>query len=449
MLVPIERRYFSFAEQLSRDELEHYQFKKLKRLLEFNYANNKFYRDRWDKARVTPDDINSLADYRHKIPTVEKADVLVDQEECPPLGRRLGVPIEAVRKVHLTSGTSGMAKEAWGLTQTDVELSARGHIQNFHWRGMKPGDVFMSSMPRFFSAGIGASWGAEKFGLISFELFGLPVGQAFPLMQKFSPSMLLYPQAILGRYMRDNGIIPRVALPKLKTTGILSSSFGHSKSSIDEEAELWGTRASENYGCTQATNTVGIVCEHGLSGPDASPMVHFLEERFIVECLNRETGEVAKDGEECEIVLTTLDRVASPSIRYRMHDRTIFMDRRHCPCGRPYHGYQPGTIGRWDDMMKIKGINCWPSAFDAVVLAHPDILEYRGRVWRDDRGTERVEIAISFAQTANPSTQWRQDMLKTVAVNVKERTFVSSDVIESPESLEVFELKPRRWTFKR
>jgi phenylacetate-CoA ligase len=443
MFVPVEPRYFSFAERLDRRSLETLQFRKLKRLLAFNYLHNPFYRDLWRASGVTPDDIQSLADYRHKIPMIAKSDVLRDQTEHPPFGRRLGVPQERVRKVHLTSGTSGMAREVWGLTQEDVEHSARGHIQQFHWRGLEPGDVCMISMPKFFSAGIGGTLGAEKFGLVTFELFGMPQDRILSLMLQFKPHFLNFPLAPVLRMLSAEGLTPRETLPRLKAVSVNA----RPPEDLDAISELWGTQVVEIYGCTQAGNTIAIACEHGLSGPSASPLVHFLEERYLVECLNRETGEPAGPYEECEVVLTTLDRVASPSIRYRLHDRLIFVPHDNCACGRPFHGYRPGSVSRWDDMLKIKGVNCWPAGFDEAILGDSKtVLEYRGRVVSREGSREAVEIDVTFTASAPGCAEWRRNYLRTLAGKIKEKMFITVEISESASPLAEFEtMKPRRW----
>ena len=182
------RRPYGKAETLSRPQLEALQFRKLKRLLERSWEHNPFYRDLWQKAKVSPGDIRTLEDFRNRVPFVEKQDCLEDQADVAPLGRRLGVPTEKVAQIHLTSGTSGVGQEAWGLTQADVELSATLWIHQYRWMGLQRGDIAFYSMPvAFFANGLSAEHAARKMGLVAFNLFGMDKELVSRLMERFQP----------------------------------------------------------------------------------------------------------------------------------------------------------------------------------------------------------------------------------------------------------------------
>ncbi len=265
-------------------------------------------------------------------------------------------------------------------------------------------------------------------------------------MQQFSPGMIVYPQTILASLLAGQGISPREFLPKLKSVGLSSATSSHSRETMDTVAEQWGTRVSENYGCTQATNTVGLTCEHGLSGADASPLVHFLEERFIIECLDRETGEPGEGGPGMR---NCVDDTRSRCLRRRSD---IECTTEPCFCRISsvravalITASNPAPSVAGMDMMKIKGINCWPSSFDGAILSESDIVEYRGRVIINAEGLDEVRIDVSFSEKANPSPEWRRAFLHRLTGKIKERTFISVVLAESDTALEVLDTKPRRW----
>jgi phenylacetate-CoA ligase len=440
----VPRRTYAKAETWSREELEAFQLRKLRRVMARNWEHNPFYRDLWTQARVSPDDIQTLADFRHRVPAIEKRDCLADQSDFPPLGRRLGVPPESVAQIHLTSGTTGVGQEAWGLTQADVELSATLWLYQYHWMGLQRGDVAFYSMPvAFFANGLSADYAAKKMGMVSFNLFGMDKELVFRLMERFQPHYVYGTMAMPSMVGTDDDK-PRERFHRLK--GLSGALMG--VETIKKVTDLWGAPLYEMYGCTQASSVVGATCEHTAVVGDRGGMVHFLESHFIVECLNRETGEPAGPEEDCEIFLTTLDREASPAIRFRMHDKATFLPHTACTCGRPFNGYRVGTIARWDDMMKIKGINIWPSMMDDIVMMHPEVHEYRGYVEVDAaRSREVMRIVVDFKPET--ASEQRARFLEELRHEVKATTFVTPTVEEAPEPLPGFAFKPARWTDNR
>src|SRR3989304_2663454 len=116
------QRYFynPVIDHLSKEELKNLQWLKLKNLINHVYHTNKFYRNIFDKNKIKPDDIKNLDDYRKKVPIITKLDLLDDQNENPPYGLRLGIPEGKVVHTHMTSGTSGIGQEVYGLTRPDV-----------------------------------------------------------------------------------------------------------------------------------------------------------------------------------------------------------------------------------------------------------------------------------------------------------------------------------------
>lgn len=438
------RRYYTAAETLDRAGLEAYQLRKLKRLLEYNYEHNGFYRDLWRTHKVHPDDIQSLADFRHRVPTIEKTDCLADQHEVPPFGRRLGVPLEAVRQMNLTSGTSGVGQEAWGLTQSDVELSATVWLEQYHWEGLAKGDVAFYSMPvAFFANGLSADFAGRKMGMQCLNLFGMDRDLTFKLMERFQPHYV-YGMMAMPAMAGADGRTPRDIFHRVKAVqGAMMSA-----ETMTKVSEAWGAPIYEMYGCTQASSVVGATCEEGSLVNGQAGIVHFLENHYIVECLDHETGEPSEPGDNTEIVLTTLDREASPAIRFRMNDKAEFMVAGQCVCGRPYHGYRAGSIGRWDDMMKIKGINLWPGTFDDIIMPHPEVLEYRGDV--DHAGSkDDCLIRLTFKDDMHLDADDKRRFIDALRAEIKAKTYITPRVEESDEALAPFFFKPVRWTDHR
>jgi phenylacetate-CoA ligase len=108
------------------------------------------------------------------------------------------------------------------------------------------------------------------------------------------------------------------------------------------------------------------------------------------------TGAHVKPGDEGEAVITFLDSEASPLLRFATGDKVRYLGWTCCPCGRPLPGLESGTITRYDDMLKVKGVNFWPAAVDTVVLADAAVEDYRGRVFLDEQGRERIALRVRF-----------------------------------------------------
>jgi len=121
-------------------------------------------------------------------------------------------------------------------------------------------------------------------------------------------------------------------------------------------------------------------------------VLHFPPESGYYEVIDPESGVPVGHGETGELVITPFGADASPLVRYATGDRVRWMAPGSCPCGRPLAGIAAGEVERYDDMMKIRGVNVWPASFDRAVFALGAVSDYRGTIWVDDEGSERIEI---------------------------------------------------------
>lgn len=203
---------------------------------------------------------------------------------------------------------------------------------------------------------------------------------------------------------------------------------------------------TEAYGCTQFGTGAAATCGEVVKG-DKRQIIHFFEDLCLFEVLDRETRRPVEFGEEGEIVLTSFSRRLSPVIRFSMKDRVRLMPYNECDCGRPFNGIECGTIRRYDDMMKIRGVNIWPQAVDIEVFKHKEVAEYQGRVYLNKRGSEEVTVTLEFAETV--PVERKKALLAGIDSALRQRTGIRMDVEESKEKLPRFEFKPVRWTDDR
>ena len=139
-----------------------------------------------------------------------------------------------------------------------------------------------------------------------------------------------------------------------------------------------------------------------------------------------------------------------PILRFRTGDKVVFKSHRQCACGRPFDGIEAGTVSRYDTMLKIRGMNLWPEAVDAIVLAHPEIDEYNGRLSVADNGREVARVLVEFKATASSSAAHRAHVLEQLRSQIKECTGVGMEVCEAASGeVERFAYKEKRWKDQR
>jgi phenylacetate-CoA ligase len=168
----------------------------------------------------------------------------------------------------------------------------------------------------------------------------------------------------------------------------------------DVQRRWGGARLYEQYGCTE--RAFAWTCPGGVVKGGALGALHFPPENAYVEVVDPGTGRSADDGGWGELIVTPLEAASSPLVRFATGDRVRFVGAASCPCGSPLPGIAAGGVERYDDMLKIRGVNVWPRSVDAVVLALPGVAEYRGTVSRSADGHEVVAVQVEPTADAGP-----------------------------------------------
>jgi len=448
------RRFFNpVIERLARPEMEALRWRRVKATLERAFLTSPFYRHHLQRAGVTPDDIRSADDFRMRVPTVCKSDVLEDQREHAPFGTAIAVPTAQLEHCYLTSGTSGKGQEVHAFTATDVKESLTSWAASLHWAGVLPGDTAYLMMPVGVTAGPLTLLAAFRhYGLRTFAVGGMDGEARLAMMKRFTPQFFSTGPVYLRRLSiicKEQGVVPRHDFPGLKA--IKLGSFGFAVEWAREMEDFWGAKLIDTYASTQCGGGIASTCECGTYLPDGRrAMMHFPEHKVLIEVVNPETGELAREDEEGEVILTSLTREAMPMLRYRTGDKVVFKSYRQCMCGRPFDGIEAGTVSRYDTMLKIRGMNLWPEAVDAIVLGHPQIDEYNGRVEIADNGREVVRILVDFKTGGSADPDVRARVLKDLEARIIDRTGVTVKVVEAhPGEVERFAYKERRWKDQR
>ena len=341
-------------ERASLDELRALQLQRLRWTLNHAYDFVPHYRTAFDAAGVHPDDCKDLADLA-KFPFTSKADL----RDNYPFGM-FAVPQAQVSRVHASSGTTGRPTVV-GYTAEDVRTWAQVMARSIRAAGGRPGDkVHVAYGYGLFTGGLGAHYGAEALGCTVIPVSGGMTERQVTLIRDFEPDVIMvtpsYMLAIVDE-MRRQGIDPRA-------TSLAVGIFGAEPWTNDMRVEMEQTldmHAVDIYGLSEVIGPgVAQECVETKDG------LHIWEDHFLPEVIDPVTGEVLPDGEEGELVFTSLTKQAMPVIRYRTRDLTRLLPGT----ARPMRRMQKIT-GRTDDMIILRGVNLFPTQIEELILHAP------------------------------------------------------------------------------
>lgn len=442
---------------LSRGELEGLQYAKLHRQLARVYQASSYYRGKMDGARLTPERIGSLAAFRSAFPFSDKADFLQDQNANPPFGARLSIPQSDVALVNLTGGTSGQGQEFYGRSQRDVHLQGYLHALPWYMSGLRAGDVALNCVPAggMTTGGWGPGEGLRIVGATAFHVGGgVSTDAKIDLMLRLGQVNFIYASTnylhTLTEALTKRGIDPKEAFPGMRS--IFIAAEGYPPEWAERVQTIWGCLLSEGYGSTQCAGFGASTCGSGVLTPEGRlGMMRFFEWETLFEVLDPVSLEPVRSGETGELVVTNLSVEGSPVIRFRTGDAARFFSHDDIADGRSWNGIECGTIGRFDDMMKIRGNNVWPSAVDSAVFSFAEVADYSGRLYTSDDGKTEIEVLVAFGDAyCDASAEWKAERLSAIRSLVKVRTNVWMDLAEIQKSkLPEFSYKARRWKDER
>ncbi|EDY64764.2 phenylacetate CoA ligase [Streptomyces pristinaespiralis ATCC 25486] len=406
------------AERLGREELEALQLERLRSTLRHAYDNVAFYREAFDKAGLRPEDCRTLADLA-RFPFTTKADL----RDHYPFGM-FAVDESQVRRIHASSGTTGRPTVV-GYTQRDLDTWADIVARSLRAAGARPGHkVHVAYGYGLFTGGLGAHYGAERLGCTVIPASGGMTARQVQLINDFRPEIIMvtpsYMLTLLDEFERQ-GVDPR-------STSLKVGVFG---------AEPWTQEMRREIEERFAIDAVDIYGLSEVMGPgvaqeclETKDGLHIWEDHFYPEIVDPFTGEVLPDGEEGELVFTSLTKEAMPVIRYRTRDLTRLLPGT----ARVFRRMEKIT-GRSDDMVILRGVNLFPTQIEEIVLRTPHIApHFQLRLTREGRLD-----ALTVLAEARPgaTADQRAAAAQCVAAAVKDGIGVSVAVeVVEPETLE-------------
>jgi phenylacetate-CoA ligase len=441
---------------MSRPELEALQLARLRRQLTRLRKTSPYYRRRLDAAKIDPENLPSLAAFS-ALATSNKVDFLADQTECPPFGERLSIARRDVALVNMTGGTSGLGQEIYGRSQSDVHMLGYLHALPWFLAGLRAGDIAFNCVPSggLTTGGWGPGEGLRIIGATAFHVGGTLSSDAkIDLMLQVGDVNFIYASTnylhSLTEAMLKRGIAPRRAFPGMRTLFIAAE--GYPIEWAQRIESLWGCPLQEGYGSTQLIGFGASTCADGVIAKNGGRgLMHLFEWETLFEVLDPTSLQPVRSGETGELVVTNLAVEGSPVIRFRTGDAASFVSYADTGTGRPWNAIECGTIGRYDDMMKIRGNNVWPATIDQLVFAHPEVAEYFGRVYTSGDGKTEVELRLAFSDQAACSDETvLAQKVAAMRTRIKEKTNLWMTVVVVPRSeLPEFAYKARRWKDER
>ncbi|WP_031015074.1 phenylacetate--CoA ligase PaaK [Streptomyces sp. NRRL F-5727] len=407
------------GERLGREELAALQLERLRSTLRHAYAHVEFHRRAFDAAGVHPDDCRSLADLA-RFPFTTKADL----RDHYPFGM-FAVDRSRIRRVHASSGTTGLPTVV-GYTESDLEVWADVVARSLRAAGARPGDrVHVAYGYGLFTGGLGAHYGAERLGCTVIPASGGMTARQVRLIQDFEPDIIMvtpsYMLTLLDEFERQ-GVDPR-------STSLRVGVFGAEPWTEAMRAEIeerFAIDAVDIYGLSEVMGPgVAQECVETKDG------LHVWEDHFYPEVVDPITGEVLPDGEQGELVFTSLTKEAMPVVRYRTRDLTRLLPGT----ARPAFRRMEKVTGRSDDMIILRGVNLFPTQIEEVVLRTPAVApHFQLRLTREGR-LDALTVRAEARADATPAD--RAEAARAIERSVKDGIGVSVAVeVVDPETLE-------------
>ena len=423
---------WSKEEVLPREELEALQLERLKETVNRVYAKVPAYAKKMDEVGVKPEDIQSLSDLS-RLPFVTKQDM----RDTYPFGL-FAVNKDELVRIHASSGTTGKPTVV-GYTRGDLETWTECVSRIACMGGASSTDVAQICFGYgMFTGALGLHYGLEKVGAAIVPSSTGNSQKQIMYMQDFETSLLVATPSYalrLAEVAREMGVDPQ---KDLKVKIALVGSELLTDAMREEMHKYWGKDIliTSNYGMSELMGP-------GVSGECLEHCgMHINEDYFLPEIIDPKTGEVLPAGEQGELVITCIKKEGLPLIRYRTKDITrLFYDK--CKCGRTFCRME-NLSGRSDDMLKIRGVNVFPSQIEEVILSVAELGPHYEIILEREGYLDKLTIKVELAQSTDSFKT-----LEKITAEVKNKLKIilgldAKVMLESPNTLQRFEGKAKR-----
>lgn len=378
----------SEIETMDRSDLEKLQMERLQWQLKRCYEESPFYRERFKRAGIKPEDIRSLEEIVH-IPPVTKEELREEQLAHPPFGRYTVAAPKEWAELHPSTGTTGVpVNTIW--SHRDIKTIASWTARTMWNFGARPGDIVQNA----FSYGLWVAGMSTHYATQELKCFVLPIGAAMTerqidyLLNPGSTVLLCTPSYALhiGERLAQRGISPEdIPLRRGCFGGEGGTEVPATRKKIEEGL---GIDAFDYYGLAEIGPTIASECEEKAG-------LHWVEDHILIEVIDPDTKEISRPGETGVLVMTHLTKEATPMIRYWSNDLAKLTTEK-CACGRTHARSIGGILGRADDMIIYKGAKFYPIQVEKVVRSLTELSdEFHIELTTDERmGTDICTVVV-------------------------------------------------------
>jgi len=411
------------TECMPRGEVEQLQLERLQSTLNRVYRNVAFYKKRFDRLKIGPDEIQSVQDLA-QFPLTMKEDL----RESYPYGM-FALPLREVVRIHSSSGVTGKPTVT-GYTKNDLHHWSQLTARVLAAGGVTKDDVVQITFKYgLFTGAFGLHYGAELIGASVIPMSTGNTRKQALIMQDYKTTALVSTPSyalLLARYLEKEGINPQ-------SLSLKRGLFGGEpcpESMRKEIEERLLIQATDNYGVSEVMGPgISAECEHKNG-------LHLYEDHFIPEIIDPQTLKVLPPGAEGELVLTTLTKEAFPMVRYRTRDMTS-LDYSPCSCGRTLVRMKK-VLGRSDDIIVIKGVKVFPSQVESILLEVEGVEPRYQILVEQVEGADTLELKVEVNERVfSDEIKNLQNISAQIDRKLREIVGISAKVkLVAPESLQ-------------
>ena len=427
-------------ELMPKGKLRRLQLKRVQDALRYAWEGSPFYRSRMAQHGVTPEIILTLEDFFRKFPVTRREDLERDQLAHPPFGTRLALPLEKALRYHSTSGTTGKPPVRAFDSERDWLWGGDAWATSLYNFGVRPDDVVMVAFGYGSFIGFwGAHYAFEKIGCRVHPTGSMDTKTRIRMILDLNVTVLCCTPSYAIRMLHvanEEGIdlAANSQLNMIVTAGEPGASIASTREIIEKG---FGAYLGDFMGTTETAGMIASTCAKRCGG------LHINEDRFLVEVVDPNTSAPLGYGKRGMMVVTPLGKETMPLFRYATND-IVMMERGNvCPCGRTLDLFMGGILGRYDDMVKVRGVQLTPQMIEEIVRGFPAVEEFFTTV-ESRTGLDTLLIKLEIRKDADAA------LCGGIVVDIKERVKrnlgLSPEVsVEPRNSLPRFELKARRF----